>query len=99
MTSVSASIEARSLLALGRAQRRWKKWGAARSSLEEAAAAFDELGSPGWAEEARSELERVSVPGGRARPGELTPAEQRVAELAADGLLEQGDRQNALRHA
>ena len=77
--------EARSLLALGRAQRRWKKWGAARSSLEEAAAVFDELGSPGWAEEARSELERVGAR--RPRPaGELTPAEQRVAELAADGL-------------
>jgi DNA-binding CsgD family transcriptional regulator len=76
---------ARSLLSLGRAQRRLRKWGAARSSLEQAAAAFDEMGSPGWAEQARSELARV---GGRKRqqPGELTPAERRVAELAADGL-------------
>ena len=43
------------------------------------------MGSPGWAERARSELARV---GGRRRqePGELTPAERRVVELAADGL-------------
>ncbi|MGH7359237.1 MAG: helix-turn-helix transcriptional regulator [Candidatus Rokuibacteriota bacterium] len=76
---------ARSLLALGRAQRRLKKWRAARGSLEQAAAAFDELGSPGWADEARSELARVSAR--RPRPaGELTPAERRVVELAAGGL-------------
>jgi DNA-binding CsgD family transcriptional regulator len=76
---------ARSLLALGRAQRRHRKWRAARESLGRAATAFDELGSPGWAEQARSELGRV---GGRqpARSGELTEAERRVVELAADGL-------------
>ena len=44
---------ARSLLGLGRAQRRLRKWGAARRTLERAAAAFDVLGSYGWAEEAR----------------------------------------------
>jgi DNA-binding NarL/FixJ family response regulator len=76
---------ARSLLSLGRSQRRLRKWAAARSSLEQAAAGFDVLGAPGWAEEARSELARV---GGRRKqePGELTPSEQRVVELAADGL-------------
>jgi DNA-binding CsgD family transcriptional regulator len=76
---------ARSLLALGREQRRSRKWGAARSSLRRAEAAFDELRSPGWVEQARSELERV----GARRPapaGELTPTERRVAELAAEGL-------------
>ena len=76
---------ARSLLALGRAQRRLKKWGAARAALEQAVAAFESIGSPGWAEEARSELRRV----GSRRPqptGELTPAESRVVELAVDGL-------------
>jgi DNA-binding CsgD family transcriptional regulator len=76
---------ARSLLSLGRAQRRVKKWGAARDSLEGAVAAFDEQGSPGWTEQARSELARV----GARRPapsGELTPAELRVAQLAANGL-------------
>ena len=57
---------------------------AARETLQEAAAAFHELGSPGWAEQAREEQERL---GGR-RPqaaGGLTPAEQRVVELAAAG--------------
>jgi DNA-binding CsgD family transcriptional regulator len=76
---------ARSLLSLGRAQRRLRKWGAARSALDGAAAEFDALGSPGWAGYARSEAARV---GGR-RPqqaGGLTPAERRVVELAADGL-------------
>jgi DNA-binding CsgD family transcriptional regulator len=76
---------ARSLLSLGRAQRRLRKWAAARDSLESAVAAFEELGSPGWTEQARSELSRV---GGRRRQadGALTPAERRVVELAAAGL-------------
>ena len=76
---------ARSLLLLGRAQRRRRKWAAARTALEQAAAAFEELESPGWLEEARGELARV---GARRPPaaGELSPAERRVAELAAEGL-------------
>ncbi len=77
--------EARTLLALGRAQRRAKKWGAARDVLERAVAAFETIGSPGWAEDARAELERV----GARRPapgGGLTTTERRVAELAVEGL-------------
>jgi DNA-binding CsgD family transcriptional regulator len=75
---------ARCLLALGRAQRRAKKWRAARETLEAAVTAFGELGSEGWAARGRAELDRV---GGRQRgSGELTPSERRVAELAADGL-------------
>src|SRR5262249_7545708 len=74
-----------SLLTLGREQRRSRKWGAARATLERAAAAFDELGSPGWAGHARSELERVGARR-RAPSGELTPTERRVAELAGQGL-------------
>lgn len=76
---------ARSFLALGRGLRRSRKWGAARAALEAAAVAFDELESSGWADAARSELDRV---GGR-RPtpaGGLTPAELRAATLAAEGL-------------
>jgi DNA-binding CsgD family transcriptional regulator len=75
---------ARCLLSLGRAQRRSKQWGAAREALEGGAAAFDALGSDGWAEVARGDLARV---GGR-RPrasGELTPTEQAVVDLAAEG--------------
>ena len=51
---------ARSLLALGRAQRCHRKWGAARAMLEQAGTAFDQLGAPGWAEETRAELARVA---------------------------------------
>jgi DNA-binding CsgD family transcriptional regulator len=76
---------ARSRLVLGRAQRRFKQWGAARASLERAAEAFDAIGSAGWAERARAELARVGAR--RPRPtGELTPTEERVVELAAEGL-------------
>ena len=76
---------ARTLLLLGRAQRRRRKWAAARQALEEGIGVFEELGSPGWVEEARSELARVGAR--RPRPsGELTPAERRVAELAVEGL-------------
>jgi DNA-binding CsgD family transcriptional regulator len=74
---------ARSLLALGRARRRFRKWGAARDSLEQAAAAFDELGSPGWADQARSELTRIGAR--KPKSGGLTPSERRAAELAASG--------------
>ena len=77
--------EARTLLALGRAQRRAKKWGAARDVLERTVAAFEAIGSPGWADDARAEGERV---GARkpAASGGLTATERRVADLAVEGL-------------
>jgi DNA-binding CsgD family transcriptional regulator len=77
--------EARTLLSLGRAQRRAKKWGAARVVLERTVAAFEAIGSPGWADDARAELERV---GARkpAASGGLTATERRVADLAVEGL-------------
>lgn len=77
--------QARSLLFLGRVQRRSRKWAAARRSLDEAADIFETLGAHGWAEQARAELERT----GARRPvpkGGLTPTEERVARLAASGL-------------
>jgi DNA-binding CsgD family transcriptional regulator len=76
---------ARSLLFLGRVQRRFKKRAAARHSLEDARSAFDQLGCLGWADLASAELARVS---GRrpATSGGLTASEQRVAELVASGL-------------
>src|SRR5205823_2330750 len=42
----------RTLLALGAAQRRGKRWGAARESLAAALATFDQLGAAVWAERA-----------------------------------------------
>ena len=75
----------RTLLALGRAERRLRKWGAARRSLEAAAAALTQIGSDGWADQARADLGRISGRKPRAQ-GQLTPSEERVAALAAEGL-------------
>jgi len=76
---------ARALLVLGRAQRRARKRAAARDCLEAARSGFEALGCPGWARAAAAEADRVS--GRRAAPGGgLTPAERRIAELAAAGL-------------
>ncbi len=74
---------ARTLLALGRTQRRAKKRGAARTTLEDALERFECVGAPLWAEQARSELARI---GGRTPSGdELTEAERRIALLVAQG--------------
>ena len=73
----------RTLLALGIVQRRARKRSAARGSLGEAVATFDQIGARLWAEKARAELARI---GGRAAsPHDLTPTEERVAALVADG--------------
>jgi DNA-binding NarL/FixJ family response regulator len=74
---------ARTLLALGRAQRRQRRRSAARETLTEAVAIFDRLGARLWSEQTRAELARI---GGRSpSTGELTPGEQRIAELVAEG--------------
>ena len=52
---------------LGRAQRRFRKWGAARDALEQAAAAFDELGLAGLGRARRARSSRASAPAGRGR--------------------------------
>jgi DNA-binding CsgD family transcriptional regulator len=73
----------RTLLALGVAQRRGKRRREARETLEEALGLFERMGAALWAERARAELKRIS---GRApTPGALTPAEERVASLVAEG--------------
>jgi DNA-binding CsgD family transcriptional regulator len=74
---------ARSLLALGTAQRQARERRAARETLQQAAAAFDALGATPWTLRARDELQRVS--GRRATHDALTDAERRVAALAAAG--------------
>jgi DNA-binding CsgD family transcriptional regulator len=73
----------RTLLALGAIQRRTRQRRAARESLRAALDLFEELGASVWAGKARSELGRL---GGRTPAGkELTPTEERIAELVAKG--------------
>jgi DNA-binding CsgD family transcriptional regulator len=73
----------RALLALGAVQRRAKRRRESRQTLEEALVVFEGLGAAIWAERARAELKRIS---GRApAPWALTPAEERVATLVAEG--------------
>lgn len=73
----------RTLLALGALQRRAKRRREARETLEQALALFEPAGAELWAERARAELRRIS---GRApSEGALTPAEERVAALVAEG--------------
>jgi DNA-binding CsgD family transcriptional regulator len=73
----------RTLLALGVAQRRAKHRREARATLEEALRVFEALDAVLWAERALTELKRIS--GRAATPGGLTPAEERVAALVAEG--------------
>ena len=74
---------ARTLLALGRTQRRAKQRGAARATLEDTLTRFETLGAPLWAEQTRAELARI---GGRTGSrGELTEAERRIALLVVEG--------------
>lgn len=73
----------RTLIALGAVQRRMKKRSEARNTFEAALEIFEGFGAALWAVRARDELRRIS---GRAKtPGALTPAEERVAALVAEG--------------
>ena len=55
----------------------------ARQTLQQAFQMFEELGAPLWSARARTELARI---GGRAPAGDaLTPTEQRIAQLVAEG--------------
>jgi DNA-binding CsgD family transcriptional regulator len=74
---------ARTLLAYGSTLRRTKQKRAAREALERALVVFERLDAALWAQKARAELGRI---GGRApASGELTPTEERVAALVAEG--------------
>ena len=74
---------ARTLLALGQTQRRAKRKRVARESLQAALALFEQLGAQLWMQQAKSELARIS--GRPPASGELTPTEERVAKLVAEG--------------
>ena len=73
---------ARTLLVLGQVRRRRRRKRAARDALDQALALFEQMGTPLWAQRAREEIARL---GARRGPGELTPTERRVVELAAQG--------------
>ncbi len=74
--------QARGLLAVGIVRRRERQKRAAREAIGAALDAFEQLGAATWVEKARAELGRI---GGRTRVEGLTPAEERVAALAAEG--------------
>jgi DNA-binding CsgD family transcriptional regulator len=73
---------ARTLLVQGRLHHRAKQKRRAADALHQALEIFERLGAPTWADQTRSELERVGL---RRSPQELTVSELRVAELAAVG--------------
>jgi DNA-binding NarL/FixJ family response regulator len=75
---------ARTLLLLGQLQRRQRRKEAAAASLQESTDIFERLHIPLWADRTQSELARANV--AQRRSGQLTPSEQRVAELAASGM-------------
>jgi DNA-binding CsgD family transcriptional regulator len=75
---------ARTLLAQGRAERRFKRRRAARETLTRAREIFAALGAPLWVERTEEELSRI---GGRSPRGVgLTATEEKVARLTATGL-------------
>jgi len=74
---------ARTLLLQGVLHRRTKRRAAARESFEHSLAIFDRLGSPLWTAKARAEIARLGVR--TEAQTELTPVEERIAALVADG--------------
>jgi ATP/maltotriose-dependent transcriptional regulator MalT len=75
---------ARTQLLVGQLLRRQRQKSAASTQLREALNTFENLGTPLWAERARTQLARINV--GTDNGAGLTPTEQRVAELAASGM-------------
>ena len=76
---------ARTLLLIGRAERRARNWGAARTALVDALERFEQLGAASWAENTvrRSPGCPAAGPAGTRA---LTTREREVAELVASGL-------------
>ncbi|MFI5712540.1 AAA family ATPase [Kribbella sp. NPDC051620] len=79
---------ARTRLAYGGWLRRARRRVDAREQLREAVAAFDELGAPGWADQAAAELKATGETARRREPStadDLTPQERQIALLLASG--------------
>jgi DNA-binding CsgD family transcriptional regulator len=74
---------ARTYMARGAIERRAKQKAKARAALRRAEEIFAELGARLWLERSRRELARTGLT--RSFERELTPTEQRIAELAAAG--------------
>jgi DNA-binding CsgD family transcriptional regulator len=77
----------RALLMLGQVRRHRREHGLARETFEEARELFTSIGALPWAAQATEELRRVPIR--RRASDDLTPTEERVAALAADGLTNQ----------
>jgi DNA-binding CsgD family transcriptional regulator len=74
----------RTLLAVGRIRRRRKEKLLARDALVAARKIFDEMGAELWSGHAAQELQRLGLR--RGSPRALTPSEERIAAMVADGL-------------
>ncbi|HKV20290.1 MAG TPA: AAA family ATPase [Mycobacterium sp.] len=75
---------ARTQLLAGQLLRRQRQKDQAATTLREALKTFEDLNTRLWADRARAELARADV--GTRRMSNLSPSEQRVAELAASGM-------------
>ncbi|MEU2659716.1 helix-turn-helix transcriptional regulator, partial [Streptomyces sp. NPDC007325] len=84
---------ARTLFAYGTWLRRRRRPGEARGPLRDALVTFERAAAEGWARQARAELRATGAPG--TRPSDpsalagLTPQQQRIARLVADGATNQ----------
>jgi DNA-binding CsgD family transcriptional regulator len=76
--------EARTRLVLGQLHRRQRQRNAASTELRHALTTFEALKTPLWADRVRLELARADV--APTSGDQLTPSEQRVAELTASGM-------------
>ena len=85
---------ARTLLVKGEVERRARQKRAARSALEQTLGLFQDLGAPFWAQRAQDDLARVG--GAVPASSELTPTEQRIAQLVGEGRRS-GGRSSSLR--
>ncbi|MFF2774048.1 LuxR C-terminal-related transcriptional regulator [Streptomyces sp. NPDC058052] len=84
---------ARTLFAYGTWLRRRRRPGEARGPLRDALVTFERAAAEGWARQARAELRATGAPAARlpepSALADLTPQQQRIARLVADGATNQ----------